>query len=205
MAPQRISSPARGLPEHAFFAQIGDRGGKLLTNIHNIEAREQSLKDTLFGIYNLYACRDGHTHNGTTIRNMSSGNFPNYFPHRIARVRTAMRAALEDEISGAYMLQVEETRARLSELTKFPRRHIFPCAGISDGIAMVHTVFLNRTDARVLIPNVTYPTHFATAITYGGRGMIVVVPRHPETGLPDFSRYSESDNPFGDVGFSSFI
>ena len=190
----------------SFFERLDQTGCTILTNPHNIASREQSLKDTWFGFYQIYCCSNGQIHDGRKLRNQSSGNFPNYFPGvMIARVREAMRASLEPEKNGAYMAGVSQAREAVAQYYGVSPTHLFFCAGISDGIEMVHKVFLNNTNAKVLIPNESYATHFSTAMIFGGREMIVVVPRDRETGLPDFSQSINGHNPFNHVGFSSFI
>jgi aspartate/methionine/tyrosine aminotransferase len=187
-----------------FFERLNENGCLIPTNPHHISSREQSLKDTWFGFYKIYCCRNGRTHDGKRLRDQSSGNFPKYFPGKtIPALRQAMRASLEE--SGAYMAGVEEAREKVAAYYDVPPHHLFFTAGISDGIEMVHKLFLHNTKGRILIPNETYPTHFSTAITFGGPDLIVTIDRDPETGIPDFSRHVNGHNPFSLVGFSSFI
>jgi aspartate/methionine/tyrosine aminotransferase len=187
-----------------FFERLSQNGCSILTNPHHIDTREQSLKDTWFGFYRKYCCNNSLTHDGKPLRNKSSGNFPLYFPNqRISEVKKAMTDAMED--SGAYMHGMSGLRAEVAAYYGISPHHLFFCAGISDGIEMIHKVFLNNTKARVLIPNESYPTHFSTATTFGGKDLIVTFGRNPATGLPDLEAHTNGHNIFSQVGFSSFI
>ncbi|HSB46962.1 MAG TPA: hypothetical protein VLD37_03040 [Candidatus Bilamarchaeum sp.] len=187
-----------------FFDRLMENGCSILTNPHHIDTREQSLKDTFFGVYRKYCCADSRTHDGKPLRNKSSGNFPLYFPdHRITEVKKAMAEAVDD--TGAYMHGMSGAREEVAAFFGISPHHLFFCAGISDGIEMIHKVFLNNTKAKVLIPNESYPTHLSTATTFGGKDLIVTFERDPETGLPDLERHSNGHNLFSLAGFSSFI
>ncbi|MFN7990793.1 MAG: hypothetical protein U0R44_01405 [Candidatus Micrarchaeia archaeon] len=189
-----------------FFDMLARNGCSILTNPHNIESREQSLKDTWFGFYKIYCCKNGQIHDGRPLRDQSSGNFPKYFPGvSLARVREPMKDAVGRSRTGAYMAGVAEAREAVAQYYSVPPTHLFFSAGISDGIEMIHKVFLNNTKAKVLLPNESYPTHFSTAVMFGGRDLVVTVPRDHETGYPDFGDVSGGHNPFSQVGFSSFI
>ncbi len=184
-----------------FLERLSDSGCSISTNPHHIEAREQSLKDTWSMFFKNTCCAEGIMPDGRRLRDQSSGNFPRYFPlTRMERLTRAMREAVEG--SGAYMGGIENARSSVAGYYMVPPDHVFFTAGISDGIDMVHQLFLNNTKGRVLIPNESYPTHFATAIKFGGRKLIEVVGRDQRTGIPDLSG---PDNPFLRVGFSSFI
>ncbi|MEW6721776.1 MAG: hypothetical protein AB1324_00785, partial [Candidatus Micrarchaeota archaeon] len=176
---------------------------RLPTNPHHIESREAGLKDTWTMFYKNSCCRNGSMHDGRRLRDQSSGNFPKYFGYRISEVTDAMEKELRG--TGAYMAGIERAREAVASCYRVPPDHVFFSDGISGGIEMLHQVFLHNTSGRVLIPNVSYPTHFSTAINFGGRGLIETVPRDPETGLPDFSGCTNGGNPFLRVGFSSFI
>ncbi len=187
-----------------FFERLSENGCSIATNPHHIQAREQSLKDTWSMFFKNACCTDGTMPDGRKLRDQSSGNFPRYFPaERVVRVKRAMLEAVEG--TGAYMAGVEGARASVAEYYMVTPDHVFFTAGISDGIDMIHQLFLNNTHGRVLIPNESYPTHFSTAIKFGGARLIETVERDGRTGIPDFSRLAGADNPFLKVGFSSFI
>ncbi|MBU0532913.1 hypothetical protein KKB44_05470 [Candidatus Micrarchaeota archaeon] len=179
----------------------------MLVNPNKVAAREQGLKSTItVAILLEYCVSNGQLPNSVPLRNRSSGNFPECFPGIcINRLRRAMGKSLSKRESGAYGAGVQEARKFVSQYYgRVPPHQIFFTAGISGGIEYLYDTFLGSTGGKVLIPNASYPTHFASAISYGGIHSVVTVDR-TSAGLPDFSSCTNGDNPFAQVNLSSFI